>query len=55
MKTSKVGMDDTTVRSFCESGNHAKVTVAILKDYCKRKGLPVTGKKSDLISAILQN
>jgi len=48
-------MDDDTVRSLCkESGNHSKLTVALLREYCRRNNLSDSGKKADLISKILQ-
>lgn len=53
-KSEKKGLDDETVRTICQSGNYGKITVAALREYCKRNGLSSDGRKNALIERVLQ-
>ena len=44
--------DDSTKEEVSEEADYSKMSVAELKDVLKEKGLPVSGKKADLIERL---
>ncbi|KAI0750167.1 ku70-like protein [Daedaleopsis nitida] len=47
-----VSVDEAEIRSKYEAGTLAKLRVDQLKDFCKSKGLPVAGRKAELIERV---
>jgi hypothetical protein len=45
----KGGRGDIAVREMWETGQLEKLTVGILRMFCRRAGLPTQGKKADLL------
>jgi len=49
-----VSVDEAEIRSKCEVGALEKLRVDQLKEFLKAKGLPVSGKKADLIERVVE-
>ncbi|KAK0472013.1 SPOC like C-terminal domain-containing protein [Armillaria novae-zelandiae] len=47
-------VDEAEIRSKHTSGSLAKLRVDQLKDFCKSKSLPVSGKKADLVDRVTE-
>lgn len=52
MALQETSVDEAEVRSRHDEGTLDKMTVALLKEFCKSKALPQSGRKADLLERV---
>mmetsp|Transcript_156 Transcript_156/g.227 ORF Transcript_156/g.227 Transcript_156/m.227 type:complete len:125 (-) Transcript_156:139-513(-) len=53
-KKAKVDVDEADYYTLYENDKLKKLTVPKLKDFCRAKGLPLSGKKADILERIMK-